>query len=234
MNISKTCIYCNAPLYLLNDGRVKCSACAARYSPKHINAIRHLIRCFCNDLTAHEAARELKNTYVTVSKYYKQFRSLAALACERDYEAQRQNVGEYEEYLYLEHSKRQRKEAIFDAHNFITFDYGDKVYNVLMPSLAKYKEQFLDDGLESVYHRELSRFMRQSKIIKIKARYNTITAFWEFFENFILRYKGISTTYFAYYLKEAEFKFNYDIASRHSVLESLYFSNSKRDKPVVL
>lgn len=228
MNPSKACIYCNAPLYLLGDGRVKCSLCAARYSPKQMGTILELMACFCNDMSAHEASSAIKSTYVTVSKYYKQFRSLAALACERDYEAQRQNVGEYEEYLYLEHSKRQRKEAIFDAHNFITFDYGGKVYNVLMPSLTKYKEQFLHDGLESVYHRELSRFMRQSKIIKIKARHNTITAFWEFFEHFILRYKGISDAYFAYYLKEAEFKFNYDVASRQSVLKSLYFDDKKQ------
>ncbi|MDD2838965.1 MAG: transposase, partial [Sulfuricurvum sp.] len=97
---------------------------------------------------------------------------------------------------------------------------------ILMPSLNKYKHQFLADNLEDLYYKEFSKFMRTSKIIKVSERYNTITRFWNFFESFIIPYKGVSNEFFPYYLKEAEFKFNFSYTVREKILTTLYFHPS--------
>ena len=220
---NELCFYCSAPLYTLQNGFVKCSGCKKKYSPKRIEHIQKLITHFCNNDSALFASQNTQLTYTTVLNYYKKFRHLCTAYCEEQYELHRDQEVQYEEYVYLEKSKRKNKKAIFDAKNFLTFAYGEQVYNILMPSLVQYKESFLEDNLEDIYHKELSKFMRNSKLIKISEKENTITRFWEYFENFIKSYKGVNDEFFAYYLKEAEFKFNLAPTRQKEILNQLYF-----------
>ncbi|HLD23175.1 MAG TPA: hypothetical protein VJA83_04475 [Sulfuricurvum sp.] len=217
------CIYCNHPLYHLSDCMVKCSVCKKKYSPTRLSTIQSLIQLFCEDENALTASKSLNLTYATVLKYYQKFRHLCAGYCEEHYHFHRTQESQYEEYLYIEKSKRRDKTAIFDSHNFLTFGYRNYVYTLLMPSLRIFKEQFLEDNLEDVYSKEFSKFMRTSKIIKISEHDNAITKFWHYFEQFITPFKGVSDEHFPYYLKEAEFKFNTPIQERSKILEQLYF-----------
>jgi transposase-like protein len=223
MFTSNQCIYCQHQLYWLSDGMVKCSACKKKYSPSRINQIKQLIKLFCDDENALTASNTLQLSYTTVLKYYQNFRHLLAEYCETQYHLNRTEESQYEEYLYLEKSKRHNKKAIFDSHNFLTFGYGNNVYTLLMPSLGMYKQQFLEDNLEGVYYKEFSKFMRTSKLIKISEHDNVITRFWHYFETFITTFKGVSDEFFPFYLKEAEFKFNTPVQERSKVLEQLYF-----------
>lgn len=103
----------------------------------------------------------------------------------------------------------------------MTFNYEDKVYNLLMPRLHRYKNQFLDDGIEETYFKEFSRFMMLNKISKIQKKENIIASFWIYFEESIVKYKGINKENFFYYLKEIEFKFNYSIKEQKEILNTL-------------
>lgn len=208
---------------------VKCSACKKKYSPKRAEQHRLLIRLFSQDETALEASRQSGLTYATVIKYYQQLRKHCARFCETEYHNNRSSESEYEEYLYIEKSKRSRQGAIFDAHNILIFRYGDSVYTLLMPSLSLFKHQFMADDLEELYLKEFSSFMRKSKIIKIAEHDNTITKFWHYFDRFITPYKGVSAEYFPYYLKEAEFKFNIPPDKRIAILERLAFRPNGSD-----
>ncbi len=223
------CIYCHHSLYHLNDGMVKCSSCKKKYSPKKVETILHLIDLFCHDHNASDGAKRADLSYAATLKYYQEFRKLLIEHCEEEYHNNRKNESEYEEYIYQEKSKRNQKSAIFDAHNFLTFAYGEKVYNILMPSLNLYKQQFIKDDLEAIYEKEFSHFMRSSKLIKITKHDNTMTRFWHYFETFITPFKGVSREYFPYYLKEAEFKFNTPIKKRHEILEQLCFRPIAKD-----
>ncbi|MDD5385637.1 MAG: transposase [Sulfuricurvum sp.] len=202
---------------------VKCSVCKKKYSPERVNQIITLMDHFCKDENALTASKILHLSYATVLKYYQKFRHLAAEYCEEQYHLHRTSESQYEEYLYIEKSKRHNKKAIFDSHNFLTFAYGEHVYTILMPSLVAYKQQFLEDNLEEVYTKEFSKFMRSSRIIKISEHDNAITRFWHYFETFIMSFKGVSSELFPYYLKEAEFKFNTPITKRQEILEQFYF-----------
>jgi len=91
-----------------------------------------------------------------------------------------------------------------------------------MPNLHRYKNQFLDDGLEDIYFKEFSKFMMFNKIAKTNKRENTITRFWYFFEDWIVKYKGVNSENFFFYLKECEFKFNYPKDEAKEILLHLY------------
>lgn len=223
MNATSHCIYCHHRLYHLSDGMVKCSVCKKKYSPSRIAQIQAILQAFCHDENALIASKSLGLSYTTALNYYQKFRHLCAQYCEEHYHLHRTSDTQYEEYLYIEKSKRHDKTAIFDSHNFLTFGYGDHVYTLLMPSLGLFKQQFVADNLEEIYFKEFSKFMRTSKIIKISEHDNVIERFWHYFEEFITTFKGVSNEHFPYYLKEAEFKFNTPIEKRSKILEKLYF-----------
>lgn len=216
------CIYCEERLYRLKSDTVKCSRCKKKYSLRKLHTDLRVIDAFCDGASALAAAHSLGLNYVTVKKRFDRFRSLVALHLEERYLGRNAPVDEYEEYIYLEAAKRHDQRHIFDAHNFITFDYGGWVYTLMMPSLHRYKQQFLDDDLCDVYYREFTKFLRLNRIAKLQRHNNRITEFWGFFESFILPYRGVEADHFVYYLKEAEFKFNYPDPERKAVLRRLW------------
>ena len=217
------CPVCNGHLYHLADGMSKCASCRKKFSPKKLRRDYDLIAMFCRGETAHHAAHAMEISYPSVTARYSHLRLLAAAHLEEAYDAHRDQVTEFDEYIYLEASKRKDRRNIFDAHNFLTFDYGGRVYNLLMPSLHRFKENFLDDGLDTLYYEEFAKFLRIHRIAKLQKSKNTITDFWDFFEHYIIRYKGIKPENFAYYLKEAEFKFNYTEPEQAKILTHLWF-----------
>ena len=215
------CPKCNSSkLYKLKSNQLKCSTCRAKFSPAKINRDLNIIKEFCDNLTINQASKRLGLNYVTVKNRYYIFRKLIANFLEDEYEYKK--VIEYDEYIYLEASKKKIDENIFDAQNFLTFHYEDKVYNLLMPNLNRYKNQFLNDGIDKAYFHEFSKFMMFNKIAKIQNRENLITKFWIFLEKSITMYKGIKYDNFFYYLKEIEFKFNYTQEEQKEILKKLY------------
>ncbi|WP_292657807.1 transposase [Nitratifractor sp.] len=216
------CPFCGAEkFYELSDGRYKCAVCKRRYAPKKRQRERRLIQLFCREYSALQAAKEVNISYVTVKNYFDRMRHLLPALLEADYEQNRDQITEYDEYFYLDHSKRKNKKCIFDAHNLLTFDYGGKVYSILMPPLDRYKQAFLDDRLEDLYYREFSQFLNLHRIAKLKSRENTIVRFWRFLDEHMKLYRGVHRENFFYYLKEAEFFFNYPMPYREEVLRSL-------------
>jgi len=214
------CIYCqHSKLYELKSGQMKCAKCQRKFSPKKIKKDLQLIECFCENNTANEASKKFALHYLTVKKRYSLFRSLIANFLENGYKDK--TVLEYDEYIYLEKSKQKVKQNIFDGQNFLSFHYENKIYNLLLPNLNRYKNQFLDERTQEAHFKEFSKFMIHNKISKTKKRDNLITQFWLFFEDAILKYKGVSSENFFYYLKEIEFKFNYTKSQQHKLLTQI-------------
>jgi serine/threonine protein kinase len=217
------CIYCGGFCYRLKDNRLKCSLCNKKISIKKTNKIVTLIDYFIENRSAFAAAKQLGLSYASVWAYYEEFRYLMAKICEDEYEARRHTNCEYEEYYYLERTKKGKKESVFDARNFLTFDYSGHIYTLLLPSLKKYKSQMLEDSVEDAYLDEFNKFKRLSRIIKVSKHYNNIVKFWDYFENSVLIYKGIKDEAFIYFLKEFEFKYNHTKDEAKSLLSEAYF-----------
>ncbi|BCD62379.1 hypothetical protein NitYY0826_C1255 [Nitratiruptor sp. YY08-26] len=201
------CIYCNAPTYLLGNGYRKCKKCKRKFSPAKIARKEKIVKCFCENLSVNECMRRSGYNYVTIKSYYDAFRKKIAAFMEEEY-LNRQETRAYEEYIYLESSKDPKKD-IFDGYNFLTFDYGGRIYNLLMPDLSRFKPYFSEDGLNEVYYKEFKNFLRISKLQK-NSQNRLIYDFWSYLEDLLPKYRGIKRENFFYYLKEAEFKFNFD------------------------
>ena len=182
-----------------------------------------LIDAFVENETALHTSKRLQISYVSVQKYFTNFRLLTNIISEHEYELLRHKECEFEEYFYLENIKRNQRDAVFDAHNFLTFDYQGHIYTLLLPSLQKYKKQFLEDNVEGSYIDTFKKFKRESKIIKISKYENNIGRFWDYFEKRILDYKGVNQESFGYFLKEFEFKYNHSKEEAKNLLISEYF-----------
>ena len=207
------CIYCkHTKLYKLANGYLKCASCKRKISPAKIEKSKKLIIAFCRNLTAYEASRIYRYSYMTTKTHYEHIRLLITQYLEEQYNKHTKEIKEFDEYFYLEKSKKRDENTIFDIQNFLTFDYGGKVYNILMPSLRKYRYM----SYENLLH-----FITFQRVAKLKRLDNTIVKFWNFFEEGIKRYRGVDKENFIYYLKEFEFKFNYTQEEQKNILLEL-------------
>ena len=193
-----SCIYCNHYiLYKTKEGYYKCAKCKRKFSPKKLQRKAKILKGFLDELTPIQISKKYNISYLTVVKEIKNIRKAIVQICEEEF-LKKYEIKEFEEYLYIPKSLKKDKNSIYKAQNFLTIDYGDKIYNILLTSMKNYK--FID------YNQIKSMFL-QSKIIKIQTKANLIK-FWEYFENFITKFKGVNEENFFLYLKEAEFRFN--------------------------
>jgi len=193
-----SCIYCNHYIiYKLNDGNYKCAKCKRKFSPKKIERKAKILHSFLQNLSPKEIAQKHKFAYATVVKEINHIRSIMAQICENEF-LRKNDIKEFDEYLYIPKTNKKETTAIYKAHNFLTIDYGEKIYNILLSDMKIY---------ENLTPEEIKKILRQSHIIKIKQNI-TIPLFWEYFEKFIVKFKGIKKEKFFLYLKEAEFRFN--------------------------
>jgi transposase-like protein/DNA-directed RNA polymerase subunit RPC12/RpoP len=193
-----SCIYCNHYiLYKLKNGYYKCAKCKRKFSPKKIDKKAKILKGFLDELTPTQIAEKYDISYATVVKEIKNIRKILLNKCEEEF-LKKQDIKEFNEYLYIPKTNRKNKNFIYTAQNFLTIDYGGKIYNILLSDMSKYKE---------LNYEEIKSLLRQTQIIKVQKEI-LIYKFWEYFEEFIKKYKGIKKENFIYYLKEAEFRFN--------------------------
>lgn len=201
------CIYCDHPqTYVLGDELLKCTKCLRKFSPKKIAKEQKVLSIFIEGLNAREASKLTCMHFLTIQKNYQNFRKTITQYSDIQYKLNAHKVDEYDEYLYLPKSLKNFDKNIHKLQHFLTLSYDKKVYNLMMPTI----QHFQHDLKNEQENKLLSKYLRFNKVAKLKTRENTITKFWAFFETFILQYKGVSDEQFIYYLKEAEWRFNYE------------------------
>ena len=193
-----SCVYCDHYiLYKLKDGYYKCAKCKRKFSPKKIDRKAKILHAFLMELTPSKISEKYNFAYASVVKEIQHIREVMAKICEDEF-LKKNEITEFDEYLYIPKTNKKNIHSIYKAQNFLTIDYEGKIYNILLNDMKVY---------ENMDPEEIKKLMRQSHIIKIKQNIN-IPMFWEYFENFITKFKGIKKDKFFYYLKEAEFRFN--------------------------
>jgi len=186
-----SCIYCNHYiLYKLSDGNYKCARCKKKFSPKKIDRKAKILQAFLKELTPTEIAKKYNFSYVSVVNEIKHIRLVMAKICEEKF-LEKQNIQEFEEYLYIPNKN------IYKSQNFLTIDYG-YIYNIMLSDMKNY---------QNMSEKNIRNMFIQSRIIKYQ-NHIKIYQFWDYFENFIKKFRGISNDNFFYYLKESEFRYN--------------------------
>jgi transposase-like protein len=162
-----------------------------------------LWRFFVEGLTVRETAKRLKMHHITVQKYFDRFRKHVASLSDKNYQQHAHLVTDYDEYLYL--PKSLKIEIDLDKlQHFITLSYQSRVYNLMMPTVSHYSSPDTTTQEQKL----ILKYLTYHKVAKMAEARSTITRFWEYFETFILKYKGVTDAQFIYYLKEAEWRFN--------------------------
>lgn len=198
------CIYCNNPnTYLLSNAQRKCSQCRRKFSPKKIDREQQLLALFTQGVNAHNASQQTQMHVATVQKYFDTFRKNVALESDASYQANTERINGYDEYLYLPKSLKADRN-IEKIQHFLTLSYDDKVYNLMMPSIRRLGF----DSSDTDAYRLLEKYLAYHRVSKLSKERSTIRDFWNYFESFIVRFKGISEERFVFYLKEAEWRFN--------------------------
>jgi len=193
------CPYCNnTKTYNLANNQKRCARCRRKFSIKKIKQKELLWECFKKGINATHCAKSQKMHIATVLKHFMNFRIEIAIEADKEYNNNSHKVTGYDEYLYLPKSLKV-EENIHKLQHFLTLSYEDKVYNIMMPSIKKYGSN--PDKL-------LLKYLQFNRVSKISTAQNTITKFWNYFEEFILQYKGVNSENFIYYLKEAEWRYN--------------------------
>jgi len=98
----------------------------------------------------------------------------------------------------------------------------------MMSPLSRYKSILIEEEQIDLYYKELSKFLLFNKVAKLEKIDNNIQKFWQFLDEVISKYRGINENNFFYYLKEAEFKFNYKKDERFEILKNLYLEDIKK------
>jgi len=203
------CIYCEHPYtYTLADNQQKCGKCKRKFSPAKIKREERLFLHFKNGDTARETALSTSMHFATVQKYFERFRRDVTRYADEIYQHNSHRVTGYDEYLYLPKTLKV-EENIQKLQHFLTMSYDNKVYNIMMP---KSKRSLLDSEDEQA-QKLLLKYLKFNKIAKLSKAQSTITEFWDYFETFICKFKGVSDEQFVFYLKEAEWRFNTNATS---------------------
>ena len=186
-----SCIYCeHYIIYKLKDGNYKCAKCKKKFSPKKLDRKAKILKSFLEELTPYEIAKKYNFAYASVVKEIQYIRKIMAHICEKHF-LEKQTIQEFEEYLYIPNNNFSK------AENFLTIDYG-YIYNIMLSDIKSYS---------NLNQKEIKSLFLQSRIIKYQ-NHIKIYQFWDYFEKFIKKFKGINKNNFFYYLKEAEFRFN--------------------------
>jgi len=206
----------NNTFYTLANEYIKCKKCAKKYSLKKLKKDEDIIDGFLENKTALELSKELNLNYKTIKNRYNEIRYKLSQFLEFEYNSMPKDYSEYEEYYYFtQKQKATNVKSLYEAINIIGFYSNDKVYTLLMPNL-KHRRESNSEGFEEYlnWHRIYSKESYKTKLYD----------FWKYLEENLKRYNGISYENFFYYLKEYEFKFNYDKQNQEEILNKLFFN----------
>ncbi len=197
------CIYCkNKTTYLLSDGLRKCSQCRRKFSPKKREKKRELIDLFLSaeDIPMKTLKGNSEININTISKHFEIFRKKIAFFLDSEYEKNIHKIDEYDEYIYCQKNSKSKKNC-----TFITFSYEQKVYALL-----------LQENIE-----QINRLENFYKMVKVKKDSSAITDFWNYFKIFIAKHRGVAKQNLIYYIKEAEFRYNYSLERQKEILYNI-------------
>lgn len=220
---NNACIFCgHTKLYEVSSSQSRCAMCKRTFS--HIKYAKKIevLKCFLADKSAHECAMHLSLNYLTVSKIYHTLRLLLIEYLESLYTQHAQTFSQYDEYYFLPTCKKKKAKYLFDAIGILAILYDTHVYTLLLPDQFAHVRDLEEDAIEKETY---ARFLHQHKVAHYESFHTPINRFWIFLETWMEHFKGIKREKFIYYLKEAEFKFNYTPEAQRSILEALWQKN---------
>jgi len=220
----KSCIFCHSTtLYTKSPTQYQCVTCKKTWS--HVKYQREcaLIDAFLEGQTMAGCAKALHLNYNTVKHAYHKMRLLLSSYAQECYLHQPQTFSEYEEFYYLPYTKQKNTRFFLDAVGIFGMVYQSWVYTLLLPDqFTPFKRLMEDENTLEINNEAYARYLNHHKVTHVKSFEHRLGAFWNYFENFMRTFKGVKKENLFYYLKEAEFKFNYTKEKQKKILLNLW------------
>lgn len=179
-----------------------------------------LIDAFVNNESILHATKRLDIHYSVGKDMYQKIRFLIINHAQETYTHHIEPFSQYEEFYYLPSRKKGDKKYFFDAVGIFGMLYDTWVYTLLLPDqLSTFRKE------ESMEHEAYARYIASHKMVHITSFKHRLEEFWNFFETFMAHFKGVKKENLVYYLKEAEFKFNYSKHEQKEILMRLWKQN---------
>ncbi|MDD2382559.1 MAG: hypothetical protein PHN18_00060 [Sulfurospirillaceae bacterium] len=215
----KKCIFCgHTKLYKVSSTQFRCVTCKRTFSyEKHAQELK-ILEYFINNTSAYECATLLGLNYLTIAKKYHKLRLLLMEHSETLYTEQIDTFSQYDEYYFLPTCKRGNPKYLFDAIGILGMLYGKRIHTLLLPDQFAHLKNLDEDAIEKETY---ARYLNQHKVAHYESFDNALVDFWQFLEGWMNHFKGIQKENFIYYLKEAEFKFNYDKEEQRFILKRM-------------
>jgi len=215
----KQCIFCgHTKLYEVSITQYRCSACKHTFSHVKYAQEMAILECFLDNNSAYESASLLGLNYLTVAKRYQKLRLLLITHSEMLYAEQTETFSQYDEYYFLPACKRKRPKYLFNAIGILGMMYGKRIHTLLLPDQFAHLKNLEENSIEKETY---ARYLNQHKVAHYESFDNALTRFWEFLEDWMDHFKGVGKENFIYYLKEAEFKFNYEKEEQCLILQKM-------------
>lgn len=213
------CIFCgHTKLYEVSSTQYRCVTCKRTYSHLKYAQDLAILNCFIENKSAHECALQLQLNYLTITKSYQKLRLLVIRHLEALYATQPDAFSQYDEYYYLPTCKRGKNRYLFDAIGILGMLYGHRIHTLLLPDQFAHLQNLEENSIEKETY---ARYLNQHKVAYYESFENALVDFWHFLENWLDHFKGVKKENFIYYLKEAEFKFNYDKEEQRMILQKM-------------
>ena len=238
--VGKHCPRCGfEKLYKLSDQRFKCSACFYKYSPGKVGKDLQLLHYFSLEIPASKAAKALGWSYHKVWNHYMDYRLEIFDFLAGEYQKLSGEI-ECDESYFGGKKKGPRgrgsrdKVKVFgmlERHGRIFTAIVDNVTaETLMNEIRQHAEKgsvFYTDKFKS--YKSLKFFGKHHTVDHGKEfgnrrrHINGLEGFWSFAKERLLKYHGVSKSYFHLYLKEMHFRYNYRKENIYHKLVKIHF-----------
>ncbi len=221
----KQCIFCHSSkLYVKSQTQYYCVTCKKTWSASRYKRDEHILDAFLENQSALVCAQQNALAYNTVKEMYQKIRLLLSSHAQEIYAKQTDAFSQYDEYYYLPNTKRHSKKYFFDAIGIFGMLYkNDWVYTLLLPDHFSGVKRLMEHDEDTLLEHEASaRFLHHHKVARFSHFEHRLGEFWNYFEAFMHHFKGVKKENLIYYLKEAEFKFNYSREEQKKILLKLW------------
>ena len=205
---------------------------------------RQIAKLFCIDLDAMQIAAIAGLNRNTVNRYLRGIRERIAEFCEQSSPVSNGHVEVDESYFGGRRSGKRGRGAEGKVIVFGLFKRNGKVYTEIVPNVKAKTLQRIIRGrvsVDSVIHSDKWRgydglvdvgYEKHFRVDHGKGEYvsgsshiNGIEGFWGFSKTRLAKYRGVPKSYFYYYLKECEFRFNYRTEDMYKLLLRIIRNN---------
>ncbi len=220
----KQCIFCHSSkLYRKSQTQWRCVTCKRTWSDAKYHKELLILEAFLANKSIRECATLCDVNYITAKNFYTKMRLLLTSFAQERYLQQSDTFSEYDEFYYLPQTKRAHNHYLFDAIGIFGMLYGEWVYTLLLPDqFTPIKRLMEHDMPNPEEHATYARILQRHKVTHISRFEHRLGAFWDYFETWIAHFKGVKKENLIYYLKEAEFKFNYTQKEQKKILMQLW------------